>query len=458
MSKKISELRFRGFKVGGAVLIAAGGVAVGYGLGGGSALPSAVGSLSQAHTIALVSDSTPSEISACAGQSTVFHTLASPVRVLDTRVPLGVSTKGPVPAKSTTTVSVASLLPGATAVIGTFTVTETAGPGFFTLWGSGTRPDASNLNASRAGETIANAVDVPLSANGTFQIYNQVGAQLVFDVSGGIYAGSGTLEVLSPGETCPSGEQTVTWNAVGPAGPTGPAGPAGPRGLTGPAGPTGSAGPRGLTGPAGATGPAGPTGATGATGPAGAPGPVGTGESAFTVPGNYVYTVPSGVSEIQVRMWAGGGGGGSESNAGLAGGQGGSGGYQEALFSVASGSTCSVTVGSGGSAGSTGVDGGDGGVGGMAHVQCEEGQSFFGPAGGIGGAPGSDTAFGAGGSGGAVGGGASGVLPIVSQQGATGVAGGGEPPFTTVVGSGGLSGSPGQPGLVLITPVTSPGS
>jgi len=438
MSKKISELRFRGLKLGGAVLIAAGGgVAVGYGLGSGSALPPAVGSLSQAHTIALVSDSTPSEISACAGQSTVFHTLASPVRVLDTRVPLGVDTKGPVPAKSTTTVSVASLLPGATAVIGTFTVTKTAGPGFFTLWGSGTRPTASNLNASRAGETIANAVDVPLSANGTFQIYNQVGAQLIFDVSGGIYAGSGTLEVLSPGQTCPSGEQTVTWNAVGPAGPAGPTGPAGPKGLTGPVG---------ATGPTGATGPAGPAGATGPAGPAG------PGESVFTAPGISVYTVPSGVSEIEVRLWGAGGGGGASSD-GVDGGQGGSGGYTEMLLGVTPGETCTVGVGVGGPPAVPGATVGS--IGGNTSVTCgDETVESGGGRGGISAGKGVPETGGAGGYGfdGSVG---SGELLIASQEGADGAAGGATPNPPTV-GAGGASGTAGQSGLVVMTPLIAP--
>jgi len=428
MSKKISELRFRGFKVGGAVLIAAGGVAVGYGLGGGSALPSAVGSLSQAHTIALVSDSTPSEISACAGQSTVFHTLASPVRVLDTRVPLGVSTKGPVPAKSTTTVSVASLLPGATAVIGTFTVTKTAGPGFFTLWGSGTRPTASNLNASRAGETIANAVDVPLSANGTFQIYNQVGAQLVFDVSGGIYAGSGTLEVLSPGETCPSGEQTVTWNAVGPVGPVGPRGPAGP------------------IGPVGVTGTPGTTGATGATGPAGAIGPAGPGETVFT--SSATYTVPSGVSEIKVSAWGGGGGGGAGSGS-TPGGQGGYGGYIVAIINVVPGKSCRITIGAGGSPGDSGS---------TSLVECSPGGGVVADGGNAGGS-GSSASGGAGGQAGSP------DLAIHGADGQTGASaadGGGFPGYLTV-GAGGAGGgfgscecsgaTSGVHGLVLITPL-----
>jgi Lamin Tail Domain/Collagen triple helix repeat (20 copies) len=69
--------------------------------------------------------------------------------------------------------------------------------------------------------------------------------------------------VAGPGR-CRRGEQQLSWNVQGPAGPAGPPGA------------TGSAGPQGDAGPAGAAGARGPTGAkgpTGATGPVGPPGP-----------------------------------------------------------------------------------------------------------------------------------------------------------------------------------------
>jgi hypothetical protein len=73
-------------------------------------------------------------------------------------------------------------------------------------------------------------------------------------------------------------EQRITWNQVGPQGPTGAPGPQGPRGETGVAGPqgakgdTGATGPKGDSGVTGATGPSGADGATGAQGPTGAQG------------------------------------------------------------------------------------------------------------------------------------------------------------------------------------------
>lgn len=83
--------------------------------------------------------------------------------------------------------------------------------------------------------------------------------------------------VDSPAQDCHSGDVAVTWDQVGPQGPsgvdgaTGPMGPAGAVGATGvqgPAGVDGATGPQGPVGATGATGLTGATGATGATGPA----------------------------------------------------------------------------------------------------------------------------------------------------------------------------------------------
>jgi hypothetical protein len=57
----------------------------------------------------------------------------------------------------------------------------------------------------------------------------------------------GKLHVIDTdaGQTCASGEASVTWNQTGPPGPQGAAGPQGPQGSAGPAGPQG---PQGATG------------------------------------------------------------------------------------------------------------------------------------------------------------------------------------------------------------------
>ena len=66
--------------------------------------------------------------------------------------------------------------------------------------------------------------------------------------------------VAGPGR-CRKGEQALSWNVQGPAGPPGSAGAtgaAGPQGAAGPPGADGARGPTGAKGPTGATGPAGP--------------------------------------------------------------------------------------------------------------------------------------------------------------------------------------------------------
>jgi hypothetical protein len=78
-----------------------------------------------------------------------------------------------------------------------------------------------------------------------------------------------------------TGMFSLTFGAVGPAGPPGPMGlqgapgPVGPQGAPGAVGPAGASGPQGPTGAAGAAGPKGDTGAPGPQGTAGVVGPVG---------------------------------------------------------------------------------------------------------------------------------------------------------------------------------------
>ncbi len=78
-------------------------------------------------------------------------------------------------------------------------------------------------------------------------------------------AKNGAVRIIASG-TCKNKETPVTWNTIGPQGPTGPQGPSGAEGPTGPAG---------AVGPSGSTGPAGPAGATGSSGLAGPSGPTG---------------------------------------------------------------------------------------------------------------------------------------------------------------------------------------
>src|SRR5947207_2954129 len=72
---------------------------------------------------------------------------------------------------------------------------------------------------------------------------------------------NGRLRAVAGPGRCRRGEQPLSWNVQGPAGPPGSAGAtgaAGPEGTAGPPGADGARGPTGAKGPTGATGPAGP--------------------------------------------------------------------------------------------------------------------------------------------------------------------------------------------------------
>jgi hypothetical protein len=114
-----------------------------------------------------------------------------------------------------------------------------------------------------------------------------------------------------------------------------------------------------------------------------------------TNPGSTTYTVPAGVSQLEVLVVAGGGGGGPSGSYHGGGGGGGGGGVIHSIISVSPGSTHTVVVGSGGSPGSKGGD-------------SKFGTSLTAIGGGYGGAGsggGAGSSGGAGGSGGGGGGG-----------------------------------------------------
>ncbi len=91
----------------------------------------------------------------------------------------------------------------------------------------------------------------------------------------------------------------------------------------------------------------------------------GPGFAAFTSSGS--FTVPDGVTKIQIELWGGGGGGGggSEGNTGQTGGKGG---YLKNIIEVTPGHTISVTIGSGGGGGDWCCGGGAGAGSGSSIV------------------------------------------------------------------------------------------
>jgi hypothetical protein len=119
------------------------------------------------------------------------------VRILDTRNGIGAPTQ-PVPAYGTLALTVAGAggvsLTGASSVVINATVTKQAGPGFLTIFPSGTtRPTASNLNFV-AGQTRANLATVRLGPDGKLNFYNGSNGtvDLVVDVAGNYIDGTPT--------------------------------------------------------------------------------------------------------------------------------------------------------------------------------------------------------------------------------------------------------------------------
>ena len=157
------------------------------------------------------------------------------------------------------------------------TVTNPTGPGFLVLWPKGSAlPPVSTLNFV-AGQTVANAAVVPMSADGSVSVALGVsGGDVILDTNGyysplGVVSslngqGGNLTLVAGSNVTLTPGAGTLAIsaaNGTGPQGPQGAIGPVGPQGPIGLTGATGPAGPQGLIGPTGATGPAGPQGATG---------------------------------------------------------------------------------------------------------------------------------------------------------------------------------------------------
>lgn len=96
----------------------------------------------------------------------------APTRVLDTRQPIGVPVKAPIPANGQLALDLSSKVPtGTTAVTMNVTVTRPAAGGYLTVFPGGTTaPLASNLNFYR-GETVPNLVTVPVK-NGVVDFKN----------------------------------------------------------------------------------------------------------------------------------------------------------------------------------------------------------------------------------------------------------------------------------------------
>jgi hypothetical protein len=127
----------------------------------------------------------------------LFHPLAGPTRILDSRPPpeqVGAFATpwNPGTTREVTVAGVGGVPANATAVTLNVTVTATTSSSFLTIWPKGsTQPTSSNLNWV-AGQTIPNAVTAKVGAGGKVNIYNPSGdAHVLIDVVG-YYDTSGT--------------------------------------------------------------------------------------------------------------------------------------------------------------------------------------------------------------------------------------------------------------------------
>ncbi len=154
-----------------------------------------------------------------------FKPMTAPVRVLDTRHHVGVSTTAPVSAGGTVNLDVSTDVPsGATAAVLNVTATGGTLTGFVTVYPAGQAlPNASNLNYA-PGQTIANLVIVPVT-NGKISLTNtSTGTvQLIADLSGfyGNTASGATQTFVPSGplriaDTRPQGQAANSFRLVIP--------------------------------------------------------------------------------------------------------------------------------------------------------------------------------------------------------------------------------------------------
>jgi len=127
-----------------------------------------------------------------------------PARLVDTREGLG-APPGPLASGGTLTVDVAGRAgvpaTGVGAVVLNLTATGASGPGYLSVWPDGDRPLVSNLNVEAAGQTIADAVVVPVGADGKVRVFAQTATDVVVDVAGwftGADATPGTVGLFVP--------------------------------------------------------------------------------------------------------------------------------------------------------------------------------------------------------------------------------------------------------------------
>jgi hypothetical protein len=109
-----------------------------------------------------------------------------PTRLVDTR------SQGAPFAPGETRIVTAPIPRDALAAVCNLTVVDTPAAGFWTAWGNGARPLASNVNADASAQTRAALAIAPL-VGGTFNVYSDVGGHLAIDCVGYFTGASATV-------------------------------------------------------------------------------------------------------------------------------------------------------------------------------------------------------------------------------------------------------------------------
>ena len=129
-----------------------------------------------------------------------FTPITNPQRILDTRTGLGAPAH-PLPQFGGLGVQVggvAGVPADASAVVLNVTATNTAGPGFVTVWPCGEEePEVSNVNYE-AGQTVPNSVIAKVGVGGQVCLSTFASADLVVDVAGYFPAGSSFTPIPNP--------------------------------------------------------------------------------------------------------------------------------------------------------------------------------------------------------------------------------------------------------------------
>ncbi|MFH9353455.1 right-handed parallel beta-helix repeat-containing protein [Kitasatospora sp. NPDC017646] len=147
------------------------------------------------------------------------YTPVGPTRLVDTRYGTGAPSRQ-VGAYGVLPVQIANAAPGlpsagVTAVALNVTITNPGADGHLTVYPGGqSPPNASNLNFT-AGQTVANAVIVPVGADGRIQVYNAAGApsDVIVDVVGYYGAGSGAAFMPVTPERLVDTRDSSTWSS-----------------------------------------------------------------------------------------------------------------------------------------------------------------------------------------------------------------------------------------------------